>query len=157
MIDNKKAKFVIDFMEILKLTDDFFGQPFILQEWQRDLITNVYGTMSPDNPSIRQYNYAYLEVPKKNAKTTMVAGLAVMHLTTDPDEGQIYCCAADRAQAMLVYKAAVSMIEQEPELKEIMKITDSKKEIKNKITNTVLKVLSAEAYTKHGLGISPAA
>lgn len=43
------------------------------------------------------------------------------------------------------------MIEQEPELEAILKVTDSRKEIKNKVTGTVMRVLSAEAYTKHGI------
>ena len=149
MLDKAKAGEVIDFLEMLKLTDDFYGKPFKVQDWQRELLTNVYGTVN--EYGFRQYNYAYLEIAKKNTKTTLVAGLAVMHLMCDSHEGQIYCCAADRTQAMLVYKAACSMIDQNPHLRKIMKITDSKKEIKNKNTNTVLKVLSAEAYTKHGL------
>ncbi|TLN14051.1 terminase large subunit, partial [bacterium] len=99
----------------------------------------------------RQYRYAYLEIPKKNSKTTTIAGLAVYHLTCDPPEGQIYCCAADRGQAELVYKAAVSMIEQNEALEEMFKVLDSRKEIVNRHTNTRMKVLSAEAYTKHGI------
>jgi phage terminase large subunit-like protein len=149
MFDEKKADFVIDFIEMLKLTDDFYGLPFVLQPWQKEIISAVYGTMN--NKKVRQYNYSYLEIAKKNTKTTLVAGIAVMHLTTDPEEGQIYCCAADRAQALLVYKAACSMIEQDAELRKMMKVTDSKKEIKNKLTGTVMKVLSSEAFTKHGI------
>lgn len=144
-----RALEVIQFIQMLKLTDDFYGQPFILPKWQNDIIWDVYGTVN-DN-GYRQYNYAYLEIPKKNGKTTLIAGLGVYHLTCDPPDGQIYCCAADRGQAELVYKAAVSMIEQEPELSTIFKILDSKKEIINTITKTKLKVLSAEAYTKHGI------
>jgi phage terminase large subunit-like protein len=144
-----KALKVINFIELLKLTDDFYGKPFTLQKWQREVLYNVYGTLNDSGH--RQYNYAYLEIPKKNAKTTLIAGLAVYHLINDENEGQIYCCAADRGQAMLVYKAAVSMIEQNPALSKALKITDSKKEILYKKTGTILKVLSAEAYTKHGI------
>jgi phage terminase large subunit-like protein len=147
--DKNRALEVIEFLQMLKLVDDFHGQPFVLQKWQHDILWEVYGTVNDDG--YRQYRYAYLEIPKKNAKTTTIAGLAVYHLTCDPPDGQIYCCAADRGQAELIYKAAVGMIDQDPELQKILKVTDSKKEIKNKLTNTRLKVLSAEAYTKHGL------
>jgi phage terminase large subunit-like protein len=149
MFSEKRAKIFVDFIQLLNLTDDFYGQPFILQEWQRDLLMNVYGTVTADN--IRQYNFAYLEIAKKNTKTTLVAGLSVVHLMVDPKDGQIFCCAADRAQASIVYDAACSMIEQATDISDCMKITPSKKEIKNKITGTTMKVLSAEAYTKHGL------
>lgn len=149
MHNKEKALHPIEFIQMLKLTDDFHGQPFRLLEWQYKILWDVYGTVN--DSGYRQYNYAYLEIPKKNAKTTLIAALAVYHLTCDGPEGQIYCCAADKGQAMLVYKAALSMIEQDKTLTKIFKITDSKKEIKNTHTGTILKVLSAEAYTKHGI------
>ncbi|OPX87744.1 MAG: Phage Terminase [Pelotomaculum sp. PtaB.Bin104] len=147
--NKERALEAIEFIQMLKLTDDFYGQPFILPKWQHDIIWDVYGTVN-DN-GYRQYRFAYLEIPKKNGKTTLIAGLSIYHLTCDGPAGQIYCCAADRKQAELVYNAAVSMIEQDDGLKGMFKITDSRKEIKNIITGTVLKVLSAEAYTKHGI------
>lgn len=147
--DKDRALEPIEFIQMLKLTDDFYGQPFVLPKWQHDVIWDVYGSVG--NQGYRQYRYAYLEIPKKNGKTTLIAGLSIYHLACDGPGGQIYCCAADRSQATLVYKAACSMIEQNEDLQEIFKITDSRKEISNTITGTILKVLSAEAYSKHGL------
>jgi phage terminase large subunit-like protein len=147
--DKNRAMEPIEFIQMLSLTDDFFGQPFTLLDWQHEILWDVYGTVN--DKGYRQYRYAYLEIPKKNAKTTTIAGLAVYHLTLDDPQGQIYCCAADRAQATLVYKAAKSMIEQDESLSEILKITESRKEIENIESGTVLKVLSAEAYSKHGI------
>src|SRR5690606_20354222 len=88
-------------------------------------------------------------IPTHN--TSLIGALSLYHLVCDPPGGQIYCCAADRGQAELVYKAAIGMIEQEPEFDGILKVLDSRKEIKNLHTGTILKVLSAEAYTKHGI------
>ncbi|MCP8970562.1 terminase large subunit [Ectobacillus ponti] len=144
-----RALQVIEFLQLLNLTDDFYGQPFVLQKWQHDVLWDVYGTVNEQG--YRQYRYAYLEIPKKNAKTTTIAALSIQHLICDPPGGQIYCCAADKAQASLTYKAALQMIEQDPDLAAILKITDSRKEIVNKLTGTFLKVMSAEAYTKHGI------
>lgn len=149
VFDEKRAIAPINFIQCLKLTDDFYGKDFVLQEWQRKILRDVYGTVLESG--YRQYNYAYLEIPKKNAKTTMIAALAVYHLICDDSEGQIYCCAADRQQAKLVYKAAKSMIEQNETLSKLLKITESKNEILHKTKGTVLKALSAEAYTKHGI------
>lgn len=147
--DTQRALEPIEFIQMLNAVDDFYGQPFQLLNWQHDVLWDVYGNVKEDG--YRQYRYAYLEVPKKNGKTSLIAGIALYHLVCDGPGGQIYCCAADRQQAELVYKAAVGMIEQEPELEVILKVTDSKKEIKNKLTGTTMKVLSAEAYTKHGI------
>lgn len=149
MINKARANEPIEFISLLKHTGDFYGQPFNLQQWQKQIIRDVYGTVKENG--LRQYKYAYLEIPKKNGKTETVAGIGLYHLTCDPSGGQIYCCAADREQASLVYIAAKAMIEQEPMLGKILKITDSKKEIHNKKTGTFLKVLSAEAFSKHGI------
>lgn len=149
MIDKQRALDVIEFVECLHLPDDYYGQPLVLQDWQHQLIWDVYGTVN--DLGTRQYRYAYLEIGKKNGKTTTIAGLGLYHLTMDGPGGQIYCCAADREQAGLVYNAAIQMIEQDEDLKDSLKITDSKKLIVNKTTGTFFKVLSAEAYTKHGI------
>lgn len=149
MVDKDKALAVIEFMQFLKHTGDFYGQPFVLQNWQHDFLWDVYGTVNESG--YRQYRYVYLEVPKKNGKTETAAGLAIQHLVNDPPGGQIYCCAAEREQAALTYQAAKQMIEQDPELEKMLRIVDSKKEIHNKLTGTFMKVLSAEAYSKHGL------
>jgi len=139
----------IEFIQCLKHTGDFYGQPFTLLDWQHEVLWNVYGT-TKDN-GYRQYQYAYLEIPKKNGKTELTAAVSLYHLVCDGPGGQIYCCAADREQASLVYKAAKQMIEQDEALEQLLNVVDSKKEIYNRETGTYLKVLSAEAYTKHGI------
>lgn len=150
--DEAKAREVIGFIELLHLTDDFYGKPFVLQDWQKDVVREVYGTIGADG--YRQYRRGYLEIPKKNGKTTLIAALGLYHLVCDPPGGQIYCCAAEKDQAGISYRTAKSMIEQDESLAEILKVVDSKKEIHNRTTGTFLKVLSAEAYSKHGLNPS---
>lgn len=149
MHNKERALDVIEFIQMLHLTGDFYGQPFLLLDWQYQVIWDVYGIVK-DNGH-RQIQYAYLEIPKKNGKTELVAGLALYHLFNDGHSGQIYCCAAEKEQAGLVYKAAKQMIEQDDALQEMVKVVDSKKEIHNRHTGTFIKVLSAEAYSKHGL------
>jgi len=147
--DKQRALEVIEFVQMLHAVDDFYGQPFKLLDWQYQVLWDVYGTVKEDG--YRQYRYAYLEIPKKNGKTSLIAALALYHLVCDPPGGQIFCCAADSGQAGYVYKAAWGMIEQEPEFQGLLRVYDSRKEIKNLHTGTTLKVLSAEAYTKHGI------
>lgn len=151
-LDKERAREVIEFIELLHLTDDFYGQPFILRPWQKEVISDVYGTVNEEG--LRQYRSGYLEIPKKNGKTTLIAALGLYHLVCDQPGGQIYCCAAEKEQAAISYRAAKSMIEQDPALSDMLKVIDSKKEIHNKLTGSFLKVLSAEAYSKHGLNPS---
>lgn len=146
MHDKERALDVIEFIQMLHHTGDFYGEPFLLLDWQYQVIWDVYGTVNESG--YRQYRYAYLEIPKKNGKTELVAGLALYHLYNDPPSGQIYCVAAEREQAALVYRAAKQMIEQDEALQELVRVVDSKKEIYNRETGTFIKVLSAEAYSK---------
>lgn len=149
MLNKQRAKEVIEFVQTLHLTGDFYGKMLVLQPWQSEIIRDVYGTVN--KRGYRKYRYAYLEIPKKNGKTTLIGALGLYHLTMDPAGGEIYCCAGDKIQAGLTYNAITQMIEQEPELQEILNIVDSKKEITNTITGTKLIVLSSEVFTKHGL------
>lgn len=149
MFDQQRANEHIEFLQLLRLTGDFYGKPFELLPWQREIIANVYGTLTDDGR--RQYKYAYLELPKKNGKTELIAGMAIDHCLNDGPSGQIYCCAAEREQASLVYVAAKQKIEQDEYLESVFRVVDSKKEIHNIETGTFIKVLSAEAYSKHGL------
>lgn len=150
--NKQKALDHIEFIQLLKLTGDFYGHPFVLTDWEHEVIWNVYGTVN-DN-GIRQYRTVYLEIPKKNGKTNLIAALGIDHLYNDPPGGEIYCCAAEREQAGIAYRAAKAMIEQDPELIRVLKVVDSKKEIHNRKTGTFMKVLSSEAYSKHGLNPS---
>lgn len=149
MFDAERAREHTEFLELLKLTGDFFGQPFRLLPWEREVIEQVYGNVEEDGR--RKYQYAYLEIPKKNGKTELIASLAIDHGLNDGPSGQIYCCAAEREQASLVYMAAKQKIEQDEYLESVFRVVDSKKEIHNRETGTFIKVLSAEAYSKHGL------
>jgi phage terminase large subunit-like protein len=154
MFDQAKAERSIRFLELLKLTGDFHGQPFNLMAWQRKIVSDVYGTMNARG--VRQYRYVYVETAKKNAKSQLTAGIGIKHLfDKDEPNGQIFLVAGDRNQAQTqLYNPIVEMIEQDPALLKRVKITDSVKLIENKLTGTTLKVISAEAYTKHGLNVS---
>ena len=152
MIDERRAQEPIEFIECLHLVGDFTGRPFLLQDWQKEILRDFYGTIS--GKGFRQYRNLYLEVPKKNGKTPLVAALGLYHLICDPPGGEIYCAAAEREQAGQTYRYMKSMIEQDEYLSSFLRVVDSKKEIYNDETGTFVKVLSAEAYSKHGMAPS---
>lgn len=154
MFDETKAARAVKFFSALKHTKGkFHGQRFTPLPWQEKIIRDVYGTVKADGT--RQYRTVYLEVPKKNGKSEMVAGACLYHLFADGERnGEIYGCAADRSQAAIVFDVAVDMIDQAPALKKRAKLTASMKTIEDRVTGSVYKVVSAEAYTKHGLNVS---
>ena len=67
--DERKAERVVRFIECLKHTKgEFHGKPFKLLDWQKKIVTDVFGTVRDDYPDQRQYTSAYIEIPKKNGK-----------------------------------------------------------------------------------------
>lgn len=154
--DEKAAQDVLDFFaECLKhIEGEVAGQPFILQPWQVSILANLFGWKKLDEKgrTVRRYREAFILVPRKNGKTPLVAGICNYVLFCDGERGaQIYCAAAEKEQAAIVYKHAKGMIEQEPELESRAKIYKAHKSIVLKHDEaSVLKVLSADADTKHG-------
>jgi len=126
---------------------EWAGLPFQLLPWQRELIEALFETRRADG--LRQYRQAYVEVPRKNGKTELAAGVALYLLLADEEPGaQIYSAAADRDQAALCYNAARVMVEANPKLSAMCKIYRRAIEVPS--TGSVYRVLSADAHTKHG-------
>ncbi|MFD2704075.1 terminase large subunit [Salibacterium lacus] len=151
--DEAKAQRTIKFIENLKHTKDpWYGVNFELLPWQREIVSDVFGTMNEDG--YRQYNTAYVEIPKKNGKSEMAAAVALYMLGADGERGaEVYGAAADRQQASIVFDVAMEMVEQSPALKKRIKPTTSQKRMIYKPTNSFYQVLSSEAFTKHGLNV----
>lgn len=148
--DADSAGFVCDFMECLTVPDGVAaGQPMKLFDWQRAHLTEFYGTMGADG--LRWYRYLYLELPKKNGKSGLASGLGLYHTFADGEiNGEVYVVAADRENAGIVFNASVAMLRECPALLKRAKVTESTKTIRDKLSGTVYKVLSSEAYSKHG-------
>lgn len=148
--DQAKADRVCTFFSMLKHTDGkFYGKPFELLPWEEKILRDVYGTVKEDGT--RQYRYIWVEVPKKNGKSELGAGVALYHIFADGEiNGEVYGCAADRNQASIIYDVASKMRELVPALEKRSIARESYKRISDKISGTKYKVLSSEAYTKHG-------
>ena len=153
MFDEAKAQRAVEFIRCLKHTKGRWrGQAFDLLPWQETIIRDVFGTVKEDG--FRQYNTAYVEIPKKNGKSELAAGVALYMTCGDNEWGaEVYGCASDRQQASIVFDVAVDMVEQCPALKRRIKPVMSVKRLVYKPTNSFYQVLSAEAYTKHGLNV----
>jgi len=148
--DAKAAVSAIDFFhECLTFTaGEWMGKPFILQPWQQAIVANLFGWKRPDGR--RRYREAFIFVPRKCGKSEMAGGLGNLLAFCDNEPAaQVYCAAADREQARLVFTAARTMVMNESALARRAKIYTNA--IVVEATNSVLKVISAEAYSKHGV------
>ena len=153
MFDANKAQRAVEFIRCLKHTKgQWRGVPFDLLPWQDSIIRDLFGTVKENG--YRQYNSAYIEIPKKNGKSELAAAVALLMTCGDGEWGaEVYGCASDRQQASIVFDVAVDMVDQCPALRKRIKPVMSVKRLVYKPTNSFYQVLSAEAYTKHGLNV----
>jgi phage terminase large subunit-like protein len=121
--------------------------PFELAPWQKNrIIKPLFGKIKPDGT--RQYRTVYIEVPRKNGKSTLASAVGLSLLFVDREPGaEIYSAAADKDQARIVFEPARQMVLREPELAD--RCTVYKDAIE--FDGAVYRVISADAYTKHGL------
>lgn len=127
---------------------EWSGEPFRLQGWQREMVGELFGWKRPDGT--RRYRRAYIEIPRKNGKSTLAAGIGLLLLFADDEPGaEIYSAAADRDQAAIVFDVAKQMVEGSPQLQRLAEAF--KRAITVPSTASTYRVLSADAYTKHGL------
>ncbi|MGX7092397.1 terminase large subunit [Hutsoniella sourekii] len=152
--DEQKADFAVNFIECLTHTKgQWAGKPFKLLPWQEEIIRDLFGVMKPNG--YRQFNTAYVEIPKKQGKSELAAAIALLLTCGDGEQrAEVYGCAADRQQASIVFEVAADMVRMCPALNKRVKILASQKRIVYYPTNSFYQVLSAEAYSKHGFNIS---
>lgn len=151
--DKSAADYAVAFIENLCHTKGTWaGKPFELIDWQEQIIRDLFGTLKPNG--YRQFNTAYIEIPKKQGKSELAAAVALLLTCGDGEErAEVYGCAADRQQAAIVFDVAADMVRMCPALSKRVKILASQKRLIYTPTNSFYQVLSAEAYSKHGFNI----
>ena len=147
------ADYAVNFIECLCHTKGTWaGQKFKLLDWQEQIIRDLFGILKPNG--YRQFNTAYIEIPKKMGKSELAAAVALLLCCGDGEErAEVYGCAADRQQASIVFEVAADMVRMCPALAKRVKILTAAKRIQFLPTNSFYQVLSAEAYSKHGFNI----
>lgn len=153
MKSEPKAKRAVNFFEkvLTHTKGQWRGKPFKLVEWERKATEDIFGTLKRDGT--RRYSTAYIEIPKKNGKTTWAAGVAAYGLFMDQEPGaEIYSAAATRDQASVVFREVAQMLRQSPILLSKVEILDSTKTIYLKHDRTTFyKAISADAGLNDGV------
>jgi len=148
--DKATADYAVAFIEALSHTKGTWaGKPFELIDWQEQIIRDIFGTLKPNG--YRQFNTAYVEIPKKMGKSELAAAVALLLTCGDGEErAEVYGCAADRNQASIVFNVAADMVRMCPALSKRVKILDATKRLIYQPTGSIYQVLSADVGNKHG-------
>ncbi len=148
--DEKAAQAAVDFFpRFLRLTSgEWSGRPFILEDWQaNDIIRPLFGWKRADGT--RRYRRCFVWVPRKNGKTELAAGIALLLMLGDAEDGgEVYSIATDKDQAKIVFNKATAMVNKSPELQD--KLSCFTTSIYCAELNGSFKPLSGGGKGKHG-------
>jgi phage terminase large subunit-like protein len=150
---------------------DWRGKSFAFEPWQRFIFEQVYGWIRKDNGR-RRFNEVYVQVAKKNGKSSVCAILSLFHLYADQkiNTPKVFTAANNEDQAKICVNMAGRMIEQSPDLYEyveeetvkLFNYKDNITEIVHTEKDGFIKALSKEtgdkksktAGGKHGINAS---
>ncbi len=143
---------VVKFIEqFLTLGGSFYGQPFEVLDFQREVIDDIYKL---DEDGRRVHRTYLLGLPRKNGKTLLAAALGVYHLIADDSDlaPVVIAAAGDRQQARLVFDEVRRMILANDDLSSVCQVF--RNEIRCSRNGGTFRVVSADAGAQMGLNPS---
>ena len=141
--DRQRANHVCRFIELLPhVKGQWVGSLIKLEPWQCFLLTTVFGWINGFGH--RRYKVAYIEVSRKNAKSTLSSGVALYMLGMDGEGGsEVYSAATTREQARIVWADAQAMVNKSEGLRQRGYVAMAHA-ITQEATNSSMKALSRE-------------
>lgn len=120
--DTESVQRAADFFEkVLKLNGgEYEGKPFVLLPWQYFIVGSVFGWKTLDG--YRRFRMVYIESGKGSGKSPLAAGIGLYCLMADNEpRAEVYAAATKKDQAMILFRDAVAMVDQSPELSKRIK------------------------------------
>lgn len=129
------------------------GRLIELEDWQCFILTTVFGWVHHAT-RLRRFREGYVEVPRKNAKSTLSSGLALYMLSADGEQGaEVYSAATTRDQARIVFDDSKAMAERTPDLRTYLGVVVLQHSITVAATSSKYTPLAAEGSTLDGLNV----
>jgi len=152
IFDAEEATFAIDFAECLRHSKgEWAGQRLRLAPWQCFLVGSLFGWRHRTTGA-RRFRTAYVEVARKNGKSTLVAALGHKLFVADNEQGaEVYTAATKLAQARIVHEESKRMARSSPGLKKLVEI--NRDAIYCQATNSTYRPLGADGGTEDGLNV----
>ena len=121
--DEDAANHVVDFLEkIPHIEGKKAKETLVMEPWQCFVVTSFFGWLDEDG--LRRYETLYLEIPKKNGKSFLLAGIGLYMLAADGEAGaKVYAAATTVKQAKMVFNTAHAIADSSPDLCEEYGIT----------------------------------
>jgi phage terminase large subunit-like protein len=146
-LDMVAAERAVSIFNKLRLPD-VPGQPELREaagEWMRDIVRAVFGSMetTPNGPEVRQVGEIFILVPKKNAKTTSAAAIALTFMLLNKRRNaDMLIIGPTQKISDVAFEQARGMIEADPDgfLQKRFHVQDHKKTIRCRVTGARLMI-----------------
>lgn len=150
--DEQEANRFFQFCGTLKHIKGVWDDPYFkLEPWQKFVCGSLIGWKRKKD-DLRRFRVAYIQLARKNAKSTMAAWLALYMLVADGEPGaEVYSAATKREQAKIVFNDAKAMARRQPTLAKMLGIHTLN--IHNLSTSSKFEPLGADANTMDGLNV----
>ena len=131
---------------------EWAGRPFILEAWEADdIVRPLFGWKRSDGT--RRYRRCYVWIARKNGKTELAAGIALLILIGDAEEGgEVFSIATEKDQARIVFDKSTSMVGRSATLADLLVCL--KTSIYCPRLSSAFKPLSGKPEGKHGFNMS---
>lgn len=132
------------------------GKSIALEDWQIFGLCEVFGWVHAET-ALRRYRTVYWEIPRKNAKTTVAAGVGLYLEILDDEVGaEVVSAATSADQAKISWGIAKQMVTKSPGMQTRFGVKPRAHEIAVEDTDSTFKYLSSDHKTLDGLNISGA-
>jgi phage terminase large subunit-like protein len=150
--DEDAAVLVIKFFSLLKHSKgEWAGQPILLEPWQQFMIWVLFGWKKFEDDT-RRFRTAYLEVARKNGKSTIAAGVGLYLLVGDGEPGaEVYTAATKRDQARITHSEATRMVKASHALRKRIGVVKDNLHIKD--TASKFEPLGRDSNSMDGLNV----
>lgn len=149
--DEPAARMAVAFFTVLHhWKGEWAGTPVMLEPWQQFVVWSLFGWKRADG--FRRFRTGYLEVARKNGKTTMAAGIGLYLAFVEGEPGaEVYTAATKKDQARISHKDATEMVKRSPHLRrEIQTFRDN---LHSQKTGSKMEPLGRDADSTDGLNI----
>ncbi|MEH7249157.1 terminase TerL endonuclease subunit [Neobacillus niacini] len=150
--DPKKGNHIIEFIENFckHSKGKWGGKPIDLELWQKAALAAAFGFVDQDG--LRKYQEVFLEVARKNGKSTLGSGIGLYLQVADNEPGaEVYAVATKKDQAKLVWLEAKRMVKKSPTL--LKRIKPLVAEMISEWNDSSFKPLGSDSETLDGLNV----